>query len=59
LRLIGQKAIQERYMAVLQHAVVVVHARKLVPCADQEGIVQACATPKPSQSVWQEVHASP
>ena len=29
-------------MAVLQHAVVIVDPRKLVPCVDEKGIVQPC-----------------
>jgi len=40
--LIRQQHVEQRHMAVLQHAVVIVHARKLVPRVDQECIVQTC-----------------
>lgn len=43
MRLVGQQRIQQRHVAVLQHAVVVVQPRVLVPRVYQEGIVQACA----------------
>ena len=40
--LVRQKREEQGDMAVLQHAIVIVHPRELVPGVDQEGVVQAC-----------------
>ena len=42
VRLVGQESVEQRHMAVLQHAVVVVQPRVLVPRVYQERVVQAC-----------------
>ena len=40
--LVGQQRVEQGHVAVLQHAVVVVDPRKLVPRVDEEGVVQPC-----------------
>ena len=40
--LVGQQRVQQGHVAVLQHAVVVVDPRELVPRVDEEGVVQPC-----------------
>lgn len=43
--LVGQQGVQQAHVPVLQHAVVVVQPRILVPRVYQERVVQACMCP--------------